>query len=840
MLNIKIENEGKRKMNGLFNNRDYLEECLINKKYKLLANFSKELFTEEFIDEYGNEILKGILWNIPDNLSNNIYLFRKCLEKEKYHLIGNFSSALFTEEVINVHGAEIINNINRVPFVLKNNIFLFRKCLEYGNYDLLLTFSKKIFTEDIINLCGDKILDNIKRVPAILKDNLYLFRKCLEQERYNLLLGFSNALFTESVVALYGDKILKQFSGVVPADLKKNKYLKELCLKRNELDLFLQFAVDENILNNGTELEEYAVMLGVDTKGLREKLEYLYKVNDSVFETLNIKMLAKRMSNFDIKDIERMALYDDVQNMVLKNDDKFIEILSRMIECLDGEKYDVCAVIYKILVNGDNYRELINSIDINNLSRDMLENLITILQFKDNYYGAVRAEDLTTEGFNKLKNDKRKKVLKEIENDTIDLEKLRNDVLISKFGIDIEMAKFICERYCADMKGLNKSLIKVKTKRILHSIYSVYNCLNADKLKFFYLFLTKVRKNGASFALLETAIRAKYAKSYTNTLYKVKEEHRLKKNVNVSDKAFQVLDKVRYKGKKPDIYIVDGDFNMQIHALGAYLAWSRPDDFKERWENSKISYHGICTSYIGNNQIASVSNSHPAYGFADYEPSALLLAGSNDIYSEDAIGQYATSLYQPYNMYDPVTMINKTRFKYNEMVLERRDNLKGSNFKRMPNYVVYFSDDLEKIDDHIHDEVFEETVQASVDMNIPIVIVDRLKYALREREKISKSIEKFKNNLDSEELRYIVTNYCNNMVGIPMDSECKVFTKEKLVGMINELYAFINGLGADKRVELLGVLKELIATERLDIDFSFGVSDAMNYAGAVSLGSKSR
>lgn len=822
-------------MNGLFNNKEYLKECLLNKKYKLLANFSKELFTEEFISEYGNEVLKVILWNIPDNLSNNIYLFRKCLEKKKYHLIGNFSNTLFTEEVITLYGDEILNNIKKVPFVLKNNVYLFRKCLEGGNYNLLLTFSKKIFTEDIINLCGEMILENIDKVPSILKDNVYLFRKCLEQEKYNLLLDFSNVLFTEDIIELYGAKILEALKGRVPANLKENKYLKELCFKRNELDLFLQFAVDENILKNDVELEKYAEMLEVDAKGLREKLEYLSKANDSVFETLNIKMLAKRMNGFDIKDIEIMALYDDVQNMILNSDDKFIEILSKMIECLDGEEYDKCPVIYKILVNRDKYRELINSIDINNLSRDMLDNLVNVLQFKENYYGIVKVEDLTLEGFNKLKNDKRNKNLSKIDNGFIDVEELRNDVLLDKFGIDIEMAKFICERYCTDMEGVNKSLISIKIKRILNSIYSIYNCLDIDKLKFFYLSSSKVRKDGFSFDLLETIIRTEYAKSYIATLYKVKEEHRLKKNVNVSDKVFYVLDKVNYNGDKPDIYILDGDFNMQIHALGAYLAWRRPDDFKERWENSKISYHGICTSYIGNNQMASVTNNHPVYGFAEYEPSALLLAGSNDIYSEDAIGQYATSLYQPYNLYDPVTMINKTRFKYNEMVLERRDNRKGSNFKRMPNYVVYFSDNLERIDNHIKDEVFEETVQASIDMNIPIVIVDRLKYALREQEKINKSIERFRESLDIDELKYIVTNYCNNMVGVSMDSECKVFTKEKLLLMLNELYSFIYRLSDDKRFELLKVFKELIVIERLDVDFSFEIGDTMNYIEELSI-----
>ncbi len=80
-------------------------------------------------------------------------------------------------------------------------------------------------------------------------------------------------------------------------------------------------------------------------------------------------------------------------------------------------------------------------------------------------------------------------------------------------------------------------------------------------------------------------------------------------------------------------------------------------------------------------------------------------------------------------------MIDKTRHTHNEMVIERRNPRNSSNIhvKRQPNYVVYFVDDINNEDnfDIKNNELFKESVQAALDNNIPIVIIDRLKFAKR-------------------------------------------------------------------------------------------------------------
>ena len=76
-------------------------------------------------------------------------------------------------------------------------------------------------------------------------------------------------------------------------------------------------------------------------------------------------------------------------------------------------------------------------------------------------------------------------------------------------------------------------------------------------------------------------------------------------------------------------------------------------------------------------------------------------------------------------MYPPKEMIDNTRPTHNEMVLERRNNTNSTNFKRLPNYIVYIVDDINNEENFQEDnQLYQETLQASIDQGIPIVIVD--------------------------------------------------------------------------------------------------------------------
>ena len=140
---------------------------------------------------------------------------------------------------------------------------------------------------------------------------------------------------------------------------------------------------------------------------------------------------------------------------------------------------------------------------------------------------------------------------------------------------------------------------------------------------------------------LDSKIRKDYAKLYNDTLYKVNDKDIINENCelyNTNREVYKKIINTNYKGITPKFYLLKDDFNLQIHVLGAYSGFEVPDDFKVDWNMPKIASHGICTSYIGNNQIATARDTkgHPVYGFSDYEESALLLGGNFDLASSTA------------------------------------------------------------------------------------------------------------------------------------------------------------------------------------------------------------
>ena len=117
-------------------------------------------------------------------------------------------------------------------------------------------------------------------------------------------------------------------------------------------------------------------------------------------------------------------------------------------------------------------------------------------------------------------------------------------------------------------------------------------------------------------------------------------------------------------------------------------------------------------------------------------------------------------------MYPPKEMIDNTRPTHNEMVLERRNNTNSTNFKRLPNYIVYIVDDINNEENFQEDnQLYQETLQASIDQGIPIVIVERLKYAKSEKIKCDNLVQEFYITKDYKKLEEMVLTYSNNMIG---------------------------------------------------------------------------
>jgi len=253
---------------------------------------------------------------------------------------------------------------------------------------------------------------------------------------------------------------------------------------------------------------------------------------------------------------------------------------------------------------------------------------------------------------------------------------------------------------------------------------------------------------------------------------------------------------------------------MLIHSLGAYSHYERPNNFLENWNMPKMTNHGICTSFIGNNQIANARAYHPILGFNLNESGSLLLSANYDIGSSHFNEHYATSITEPGRFLPPKAQIDYTRHTHNEMVIERMRYEADNCRKKMPSYIVYIIDDInnqynfmtkkelieefkkenknqsiiEKLktekDTYFIEGIlssneisiedaykincvfyYEETLQAATDMDLPIVLVDRLKYAKRENKKCEELYNKFTATNDSKYMNEILETYFNNEIG---------------------------------------------------------------------------
>lgn len=759
-------------------------------------------------------------------------LFQKYLETGYEYYLMEISPGFYTKDIIDKYAEEIMNKYPKLVNKLYRNNYLLEKCLESKRYDLIVRFDTIAFREETLSKYGLDLINSFDKLSIELRYNEELLFFCLENKRYDLVEQFSNDIFKEDeeyfpkakyeLMEEYADDLAIKCQNV-PEVLRDSEEFRKKCIDLGRKDLMLQFLVDKSILDNKEILWEYADVLEVSAEELSKKLNYLYKVNDDVFNTLRIEMLSKRMNEFDIKDIEKMVLYEDVQSMVLNLDDNSLNILLKTMNLLRGNKYDNMPIIYKLLNNFNRYSELLQSIDIASLTKERLENLLTILQSKNNYYEIKNTLDL--DNYDLMRQRKDIKIRHKIENNSISLEELREALIYKKFGIDLENAKFICKRYCKDINIMEENELNIKTRRILSNIENILKCQDIDKLKFFYQTTSIVKVDYNTIVQLEEKIRNEYAELYSKSLYKVKEEHKLQKGINVNDEMFNKLNKVTYQGKKPNIYVVDGDFNMQVHVLGVYENKPESSNFKEDWLRPKIAYHGICTSYIGNNQISPAVGDEGyrlTYGFDGCEGNSLLSSSLSNAVAFNAVNRYASALDDlsgEVMFYTPNQMINKTRdfeFGHNQMIIERRNINEEEQFKKLPSYVVCFVDDLNNYAS-FDESSFEEAVKASVQFDIPIVIIDKMKYALSEKMKIEDRIKKFKLSLDVDDLRYIITNYCNKLFELEFcynsksDKYKNSFTNNELSYIFNELKNFIMTLEDNKRDLLLSELNNLVS-----------------------------
>ena len=834
-----------------------LLEKLIELNNPKMFSFDFSLYDEELVKKYFDNFINAVLNydGVPGALCNKKILFDELLKRNRFDKIIFFAPSLFNGDVIKAHFEEICNavenNLNSgstinmsilIPFLIEHNKldllnklyrsdkFYVTKGFIYDNINLLKELiiknngiNKNIIRSDELfesflsdgNLkmaskfnclmsreAYDKYIDFIINSDSNILFNINnygeVLRWCLEDKKYAVISKIKSNAFDKQLIKKYDfySIIKNEFNGNVPNNLSDNTDLLNEFIKHGDYDIAIDFCNQTFVLTNQKVRKEYAKILGLSQEEFEQKITKLLSKNDEVLNTLNLKLLSSKFNNLKPENIEPFAAHKDIQDLLLNIDEKHIDLFIKIINQLDNTSYDICPIIHAFLKNYGNYTELLNTIDINNLDYEKMHNLLIVMRYSSNYLNITDVSELTNESLKKLKRDYYKKVEVRISENNIGIEELRKNVFNKIFGLNMAMARMIVERYCYDIEAVKNSKLPKKMIKMLGMIDHIYWCENIEELKYYFIGGKVVNEDFYSAVSLESRIRKEFARLYSDTLYKPSGKDLLDTNN---------IEHCSYKGVTPQFYMLKDDFNMQIHVLGAYSSFTTPDDFKEDWCMPKIAHHGICTSYIGNNQIASARNreQHPIYGFSSYEGGALLLMGNDDLVSNNANMSYDTSYSKTRNniiFLPPNEMINYTRRTHNEIVIERKNlNVTLENFKRMPDYIVYIVDDINDPNCFSKkNSYYNETLQAAVDHNLPIVIVDRLYYAKKEAAKCDALYESICKNKDYSKVINLIENYINNLIG------CKDYLSD---GKEYHKYFTDNGF-EDTYKKIIGVLEE--------------------------------
>ena len=768
--------------------------------YELLLDFEKAC--KEYVEKTGKGLpVQNISYSRVLTKLSNKEILKKILDRKEYRLLKVIrSSYLFDEEICSLYGEEILTYIKDTgskEFPLEFNKIFFNKCFELYRsnkdfYKVLFTFEKSSFTSEVISeLCKDHEffvnyaidghLDEIRYYLPDLFVNRDIYSVYVKKVKENLnymIFLIESPLIDEYYLEVREEviKALEMGKIAFPKQLRANVHFFKDYVKS---DVEVRGTFSNVALIRGVALNQFneeEIELIIKSCGINEsvenfvkKINYLYRVNDEFVSSLVIKILDSAYNCISLEALEKIVIDDDLQGIIIDLGPKKVNLVAKLLNKMDCKDLDLTNVIYTVLKHLDDCEEeseefikIVDNLDINTLTDEQLDCLILVLSKESNMYNVTCADDLKEENFRKLKDAYYAKIDKEIEDGSIDVEELKRAILEKKYGLDYTQASFIYKRYCKYLNGFKFADEEVYS--LLSSINNIMKEKSIDVLIELYKLTDEIVADYYSIVSLESCIRKHYARAYADSLFKIKDHPgQLKKR------------EATYQGEEVLVYDLSGDFRMQIHALGAYTRgeWSRPGNFKEDWDRPKIVFHGLCTSYIGNSQIATARPNGPILGFSDYEESALLVAGNYDLVSKRVNNKYSVSMHNPFLLIPPQSMLDFTRHNHNEMVIERRNISGAGSFKRQPDYIVYIVDDANDLGNFSSDnDYYQQTLQAARDFGVPVIVIDRLAYAKSELKKALVEEKKFYEIGDFQYLKNAFMIYANNEVG------CRVYPEK--------------------------------------------------------------
>ncbi|MCI8345480.1 MAG: hypothetical protein HFJ42_05925 [Clostridia bacterium] len=384
----------------------------------------------------------------------------------------------------------------------------------------------------------------------------------------------------------------------------------------------------------GAFLEKNEVQIG-NIKQKYEIYQNIFRVNKNVNNTIELSMFNDRiLNNFSLEKLVRLTTYPEIQKEIvsLSNIEGFCDI----IKSINDENWIM--ELDSILKNANNFPELLENIPKEPINEESAQMIAEVFSQRENYFNISNIWE--AKNYFKIRRDICKNILNDEENENLNTilksypiveERKRFAILEMMYGIDIEDARNLIEKYGKDVEKIDTKKYG-KTILALRGIKSILECDNISEI---YNSNKEIIDNEleeieySNIVNLETKCINMYAQTYKETLYHPQE----------ADK----IDIVQYEGKEINVYEINQDFNMFVRAEGACNGYEEPKNFAEKLATPSTKYHGNCKSFIGQDSICIANSEGVKYGYSECKENSLLMCAPWDIMSNGANAEFSTA-----------------------------------------------------------------------------------------------------------------------------------------------------------------------------------------------------
>ena len=620
----------------------------------------------------------------------------------------------FFENYINEEGQNVSYNLKDcdsfVELILKGNHVKLIGGLEnysLSNLKLLVKFLEN--NKNIpYHLGNDRYAKHLFELKSSLNSNEFieLLNLLKEKSSYDRKSRDSETTFFTNLVNKNIDYLIEVVSQVksLPKCLTELSAFRDECIKRNRIDLAIKCVLSPDITKNEALVNAYCNELNIAPSDLYERSKWLlsyHEKNNNIFNTFLATSLKDNIFHLNKEHYERFINDVEVQMSISKLNDKELIVLSKVLNIYDYKEYDISSMVVNVINNISNYQELVNSLNLENVSEQDLRKLVSILQLSDNQYQINDIESL--QNYDKLK--------KQFFANNFNLNNLisnKDSLLKALFNIDLAEAQYIDSKYCHDnddnniLNNLKNSELPFEIYNYLELINKIIECDNSNDLFSLYNNLKDTKVYDSEMPL-EPYLRSKYTELYSQSLYRIEERYQ------VYGPKDSVSNKINFNGKNIQVCVPRANFNFFVHCVGSCSLASDVTDINYRndWlDRPQLQDHFVACSYINEKGIYSIrSQGSIIFGFDTLESGSILGMGNTDI---DSIGRYTKAYDGSRELQEangnraryfvPSEILKTINNGYNEIVVERRntDQSKSEEFKRKPDYIIMMAKSMEQ------------------------------------------------------------------------------------------------------------------------------------------------